>query len=432
MVALQVLSKCLASGNISIIEDNQLTEDYFIGYEDEFNFIVNHYKQYGNTPDSESFLSKFEDDKILEVTESDEYLVRTIREEWLYNKSVPVVQKIAKLLESDANAAVEYMLHAMQNLQPDYNLGGVDIIAEGHIRYEEFIDRKKNQDKWFFTTGLQELDDVIHGLKRKEEFLLIFARVNIGKSWMLEKIITHIWEIGFNVGYISPEMGPSSIGYRFDTLHAHVDNRGLTWGNDDVPEDMYKMYIDNLAETKRKFIVATPKDFDRKITITKLKNWIKKFDLHAIAIDGVTYLADERAQKGDTKNDRLTNISEDLMSLSIEMNIPVLAVAQANRTGITDKETDDMPDLGSIRDSDGLSFNASKVLALKQTKDGDMIIQVQKGRECKVGAKLTYQWNPNLGEYTYIATTDSKSSQSHQRNDLSKREKKKIEKEDLF
>jgi len=432
MVALQILSKCLANGNISIIEDNQLTEDYFRGYEDEFNFIVNHYKEYGNTPDTATFLSKFDKDDVLEVTESDAYLVKTIREEWLYGQSVPVVQKIAKLLETDANAAVEYMLHALETLQPEYDLGGIDIVAEGQVRYDEWLDRKNNPDKWFFTTGFPELDDVIHGLKRIEEFVLIYARVNIGKSWILEKIITHVWELGFNVGYLSPEMGSSSIGYRFDTLHAHIDNTGLTRGTDDVPEDLYQKYIDNLAENKHRFIVSTPQNFDGKITKTKLKNWVKKFKLDAIAIDGVTYLTDERARRTDSKSDQLTHIGEDLMALSNELGIPVLAVAQANRTGITDAESDDMPDVGSIRDSDGLSFNASKIIALKQTKDGDMMMQVQKGRECRVGAKLSYKWTPNLGEYTYIATTDSKSSHNHQRNDIPKREKKKVEKEDLF
>jgi len=430
MVALQIICKCIAQGNIDIIEDNQLTEEYFNGYEEERNFIVAHYKEYGNTPDTATFLSKFPDDEIVEVTESDKYLVDTIREEYLYYKSVPVVQEIAKLLKTDANAAAEYMLHAVKELQPNYNLGGVDIIADAMNRYNEFVDRKEHQNEWFFTTGFPELDGVIHGIQRVEEFLVIFARTNQGKSWILEKIATHIWEIGFNIGYISPEMGPSSVGYRFDTLHKQFDNKGLMWGNDDVNNEEYKKYIDELKQRKNRFIVATPNDFDRKITITKLRNWVKQYRLDAIAIDGITYLSDERGKRGDSKTISLTNISEDLMGLSIEIGIPILTVVQANRNGVVDNDTDDLPELDSMRDSDGIAFNASKVIALRQNKEGDLLMQIKKQRNGLVGKKLSYKWNANIGEFTYIEVGSNEPHEHRQRN--TRKEKKEVDKEEMF
>lgn len=433
MVALQILSKCLATGNIDLIEDNQLSVDYFSGYEDEWQFIVNHYKQYGNTPDNETFLSKFPNDELVQVTESDKYLVDAIREEHLFQLSVPVVQKIAKLLNTDANAAVEYMLSATKQLQPNYNLGGIDIVSQAQQRYNEFTERKQHQEEYFFTTGFPELDDAIHGIQRYEEFLLIYARTNMGKSWVLEKILTHIWEIGFDVGYISPEMGASSIGFRFDTLFKQFNNRALVWGKNEVSNEEYKAYIDELVQRKNKFIVATPNDFDRRITVSKLRNWIKQYNLQAIAIDGITYLTDERGKRGDNKTTALTNISEDLMSLSMELKVPVLAVVQANRSGVIgkDEDNDDLPELESIRDSDGISFNATKVISLRQNKDGDLLMQIKKHRNGIVGTKISYHWNPNIGEFISVPmnnevstkrTTDVKQDKRKQRKVLSQEE----------
>ena len=281
-VALQILCKCIHSGNIDIIENNQLTEEYFVGYEEEYNFVVDHYREYGNTPDAFTFITKFSDIDMLDVSESDRYLVDKIQEEYLFYKSIPVLYKIRDLLQTDANAAAEYMVHAVKDLQPKYKIGGIDIISQARQRYEEFVERKTNQKEWFFTTGLPELDDLIHGIQRREELFVIFARTNQGKSWILEKICSHIWEIGFNVGYISPEMGPSSIGYRFDTLYKNIDNKGLMWGNNTVEEEQYKEYIDELVKKKNKFIVSTPNDFDRRITVTKLKNWIRQNNLDKI------------------------------------------------------------------------------------------------------------------------------------------------------
>ena len=423
MVALQILNRVIQSHDYSIIENNQLTEDYFVEYSDEYRFIADHYKQYGNIPDKATFLQSFPDFEFIEVTESDRYMVDTIREEYLYYKSVPVVQKIAQLLKTDANAASEYMIHAMKDLQPNYRLGGTDIIAEAQKRYDAFIDRRDNQDKWFFTSGFPELDNVIHGIQRGEELFVIFARTNQGKSWILEKICTHIWEIGFNVGYISPEMGELSIGYRFDTLYSNFKNSDLMWGNKEFDDKKYKDYIDNLKKHNNRFMVATPNDFDRKITVSKLKNWVKQYSLDAIAIDGITYLSDERYKRGDNKTTSLTNISEDLMGLSMELGIPVFVVVQANRSGVVEKDSEDMPELESIRDSDGISHNASIVLSIRQTADGTLILQVKKQRNGRVGEKIQYQWSPNVGEFIPLSGGNM---------EIKRDRKKIVEKEDVF
>ena len=226
MVALQIISKVLARKDYSIIENNLLTEDYFVGYEAEYQYIKEHLDKYGTVPDKATFLSKF-DLELVDVEETDRYLVDTIREEYLYYKSVPIVQKIAELLKTDANEATQYMWTSLKELQPNYNVGGTDIVSDAELRYQQFLERKAHQEDWFFTTGFEELDDIFHGIQRGEELIAIFARINNGKSWVLEKICTHVWEIGYEVGYISPEMGPANVGYRFDTLHNNFSNRGL-------------------------------------------------------------------------------------------------------------------------------------------------------------------------------------------------------------
>lgn len=406
MVSLQIISKILATQDNSIVEDNLLTEEYFTGYTDEFNFIENHVRQYGNVPDTATFLSKFPEIELVEVTESDRYLVDTIREEYLYYKSVPVIQKAAELLKSDSNAASEYLINEMKTLQPNYNLGGIDIVRDADLRFDEFLQRKEHQEKWFFTTGFKELDDLIHGIQRGEELLVLFARVNMGKSWVLEKMCTHIWQIGFNVGYISPEMGATSIGYRFDTLVNHYSNSALMWGKDDVSEDEYKDYIEDLKGKENKFIVATPIDFDKKITVSKIRNWVNQYKLDVVAIDGITYMSDERYRRGDNKTTSLTNISEDLMELSIELKIPILVVVQANRTGVVEKGKSDTPELESIRDSDGISHNASKIISINQREYGILDMTVKKQRFGVVGGKLTYNWDINTGDFTWVPTLD--------------------------
>jgi len=55
MVALQILSKIIATKSTQILKDNLLTKEYFVGYEDEFEFITDHEENYGSVPDKATF-----------------------------------------------------------------------------------------------------------------------------------------------------------------------------------------------------------------------------------------------------------------------------------------------------------------------------------------------------------------------------------------
>ena len=98
MVVLQILNKVLKTSDISIINDNNLTQDMFFEYEDEFGFIMHHFQKYGKVPDKETFLKQFQDFNLIEVEESDRYLLDTLNEEYIYSKAVPIIQQAAELL----------------------------------------------------------------------------------------------------------------------------------------------------------------------------------------------------------------------------------------------------------------------------------------------------------------------------------------------
>jgi len=433
MVDLQIISKVLSTRSLAIMQDNNITADYFPEYKEEIEYILEHYEKYGNVPDKATFLNEFSDVELVEVAESDRYLVEKIREEYLYFRSVPVITKAAELLKTDSNVAAEYLISEMRHLQPEYDVGGVDIIKDAVNRYRQYQERKTHQNDWFFTCGFEELDGLIHCIQRKEEFIVIVARTNMGKSFVLEKICTHIWEIGYNVGYVSPEMSASSVGYRFDTLYKNYSNTGLMWSKDGVDDADYKAYTEEVAERDNKFIVATPADFQRQITVTKLKNWVKKYKLDCIAIDGITYLSDERYKRGDSKTTMLTNISEDLIALSVELEIPVMVVVQANRNGVIDADKEGVPELESIRDSDGIAMNATKVLSIRQTKDNVLKIGVKKNRYGTVGGEVAYNWDIDTGTFTYLPTVDDAVARDNKPREERKRNTKKSDaKEDVF
>ena len=229
MVVLQLLNKIINKSDINIVIDNNLTQDMFIDYQDEFNFINDFYNQYGKVPDKETFLNKFPDFNLLEVNESDQYLLDKLNEEYLYYKTVPVVQEVAERLKNNSDDAVNYLIQQIPNLTYLQKCEGVDIIKNADIRLEDYKHRLENDNVQYITTGFEELDDIFKGFYRGEELVVLFARIGQGKSWVLNKMLSHSWELGLNVGLISPEMSAIKIGYRFDTLVGHLSNKNLNW-----------------------------------------------------------------------------------------------------------------------------------------------------------------------------------------------------------
>lgn len=430
MVVLQILNKILKTKNLDLVTNNNLSSEMFLGYEDEFSYIQEHYTKYNQVPDKETFLNKFPEFDLVEVTESDKYLIDKLNEEWLYYKTVPVVQKVAELLKTDSDNAVDYLLQEIPKLTEMKPSEGIDIIQNSDGRLQAYKTKLEGKELTYITTGFEELDGIFKGFARGEELVVIFARIGQGKSWVLAKMLSHAWQVGLNVGMISPEMSAIKIGYRFDTLVKNFSNTNLVWGKE---EANYENYLNDLKTHQNKFIVSIPQDFNRKITVSKLKNFCLKHKIDILGIDGITYLTDERYKKGDNRTTMLTNISEDLMSLSIELGIPILVVVQSNRGGVNKDNDNETPDLENIKDSDGIAANATKVIAVRQ-KSADNILQlcIRKHRDGITGQTLLYSCDFNVGKFQYIPSNDDGVSRKEREHKITKMQKEFVDNEDVF
>lgn len=398
MTELQVVSRILNQKSMNIVTENNITDDYFISYKSEYEYIKNHVDKYGNVPDKETFLSAFPDFQIVDVSETDKFLVNTFNEEYLYSLVVPFINQSAKLAQTDSRSALEYMQSELPKIISNSNQKiGTDIIKNSNERLEEYESKKINQDKFFISTGFKELDNIIGGLSCSEELVVIFARTGVGKSWVLIKILQNAWKEGNRVALLEPEMSANKTGYRFDTLNRNFSNMKLLRGQD---EDNYDEYIKSLENNDTPFYILHPKDFSRKVTVSKLKNFCKTNGIDILGIDGISYLYDERKEKGDNRSTMLTNISEDLMDLSIELGIPVLVVCQSNRDGAKEE---DSPNIENIRDSDGIAYNASLIISAKQKNEG-LQLSIKKNRNGKNGDNLIYTWDIDRGVFTYLPT----------------------------
>ena len=70
MIEQSLLCKVLDAPDLEILHSNGVIEEMFLTCKDEIHFIIEHYNSYKQMPDKLTFLGRFKDFQMLEVTES--------------------------------------------------------------------------------------------------------------------------------------------------------------------------------------------------------------------------------------------------------------------------------------------------------------------------------------------------------------------------
>lgn len=183
LAANQIINKLIDTKDFNFIKTNSLDARYFTGYELEFQFIMDHYKKYGNIPDDLTFLSKFQDFERIEVNETNDYLLDKLYEEYGYQQFATIIPQLNNCLKEDSRKAYDFLKTQMALLKPHSVCKGIDIIEQAIERYNKYLERCTNQENATIKTGLIELDEIFGGWEYGDELVTIVARTNMGKCF---------------------------------------------------------------------------------------------------------------------------------------------------------------------------------------------------------------------------------------------------------
>lgn len=404
----QIINKILQNKDYSLITLNNLTADYFFNYVAEYEFIKAHYNTYHTVPDRLTFLDKFPDFVIQDVNEPDSYLIAQLYNDYNQSYLASRFNGIKKLLEADdTEGAMQYMLDSVEKLHIGSAIQCTDIMTDTS-RYERYLDMIANQSKYFISTGFEELDKIITGIDRRNENMVIAARTGVGKSWLLLTIAAAAAKQGLTVGIYSGEMSVDKVAYRIDTLLGKIDNRKISRG-DLYYKDYYKNYLDGLKCAGYGAIkVLTPNDIAGPATVDALQAFVEKEHIEILFIDQYSLLEDNSHAK--TSHEMVANISKSVKKLQVLKQIPIISVAQMNRT----KNEDKSQDSSQIALSDRIGQDATIILMLDKQDSEDInhkgsykvTLNLVKSRDGGDGRKLEYLWDFNTGFYRYISNSE--------------------------
>ena len=145
----------------------KVVEEMFLTCKDEIHFIIEHYNSYKQMPDKLTFLGRFKDFQMLEVTESTDYLVYKLKEAYTYTKLVPLIEDTAKVVKEDSIKAIQYLKEEIEKLEKSVpvsrNKDGYDIISNAGDRLTEYKKRCEVKGLIGIPTGIPKLDEITNG-----------------------------------------------------------------------------------------------------------------------------------------------------------------------------------------------------------------------------------------------------------------------------
>lgn len=254
------------------------------------------------------------------------------------------------------------------------------------------------------SSGYPDLDEVTAGFQNSE-MIIIAARPSVGKTAFALNLIRNIAvDEKMSVLFCSLEQSRVEIVERLLCSHARVDAQKLRKGLMNA-EDMERLIAaSGVMRNAKIFIDDSPGQGMLRIAANarrlKLRN-----DLKMVVIDYLQLIEPENRR--DPRQEQVAQISRRLKGLARELSIPVVALAQVNRS--SEDRQDHKPRLSDLRESGSIEQDADTVMLLHRPErfepgqhEGLTEVIIGKQRNGPVG-EITLTFNKNLMRFESFA-----------------------------
>lgn len=258
---------------------------------------------------------------------------------------------------------------------------------------EEIEKNYKNKNDYSLYTGITDLDDKILGL-HNGELTIIGARPGVGKTTFALQIAQKIAERKKKVAIISLEMSDVQLIQKLISKKTGVNSYKMRSGNL-VDDDWEKIAegIGELCDLPIRIITTAFNIQQIEKTIRKLKN---KNELDLVVIDYIQLIKNQG--NFSSREQQVADISRTLKLLTLELNIPIIALCQLNRNANKSE-----PTLADLRESGSIEQDADNVFFLYQEKEQDtpivdIVLKIAKQRNGEIG-KVYLKFNKPKSEF---------------------------------
>ena len=326
-----------------------------------------------------------------------EYSLKKLKE---YTKKRELKEEAEKILkeisdEENINEYAEKEIKAIQEIAKEGITEKEDLLTKVAKTTALIEEAYLQQADYSLYTGIFDLDKLTGGLHKKE-FTVIGARPGVGKTTFALQVASRIAEKGIEVAIFSLEMSDTQIITKMISKKTEIDNDKIKFGTLEE-EDFNKIAeaSSKISELPLSIITECYTLQDIEIELRRLKN---NKNLGLAVIDYLQLIKNNN-KKYNNREQELADISRTLKLLSLELDIPIIALCQLNRNASRTE-----PTLADIRESGAIEQDADNVIFLyKQNSDEDnpvqdIVVDLQKQRNGCTGT-LNLRFVKRLSEF---------------------------------
>lgn len=291
-----------------------------------------------------------------------EYHARIIQEKYIKRSLISTATQIIERSYDESTDALDEVDIAESDIfkiaEKRFSSSFVDIKTLSHQALD-VIAKLVDRDKTGLTgvpTGYTDLDKFTGGFQNSD-LIILAARPSMGKTALALSIARNVAvEYKLPVAFFSIEMKDIQLVLRLFSAESQIDAHKIRTGyitHDDMTKMVHK--INRLADSPL-FIDDSPSlsiaDFRAKCRRLKTEHNIKM-----VIID---YLQLINSPKADSREREISMISSSLKQIAKELDIPIVALAQLNRS--VESRPDKKPMLSDLRESGSIEQDADVVL----------------------------------------------------------------------
>ena len=238
-------------------------------------------------------------------------------------------------------------------------------IKEAYARLDA---RKKGgvSDVSGIPTGFVDLDHLIAGLQNNE-LIILAARPSVGKTAMALNIVRHIVvEEKVPVFFVSLEQARIELAERLLVCQAKVDSHHLRKATLNSDEMQRILEAGGILHKAKLFIDDSPAQSMLRIAANARRLKLRE-GIRLVVIDYLQLIDPENRR--DPRQEQVAQISRRLKFLARELELPVIALAQVNRS--SEDRQDHKPRLSDLRESGSIEQDADTVFLLHRPGKSD-------------------------------------------------------------
>lgn len=285
-------------------------------------------------------------------------------------------------------AGVEYQiadtiqeLEALKRSEKNKSKKLTAIVSE----YQDQYFQERKEEKLY--TGFSKLDEITGGLEGGD-VIVIGARPGVGKSAFTSQIILEMAKAGKRIGFYNLEMSEKQVYERLLSNQSGIRLNRIRRAIQFLGDEKERFERANKTLGKMDILISSGTK-----SVSEIRNECRHQELDCIIIDYLQLVrADTRYQ---SRASEVGAISKAIKALAMELNVPIIALSQLNRTSEM-RETKE-PTMGELREAGDIEQDASIIILLWNLDNEDKTrkgLKVDKNRQGELG-KIVYRFDGN-------------------------------------